>query len=74
MCKVEEFREILNESGRGEIIGRIKTVKLPFEERFENTLTREEDYSYGKLFEYTRNLFNDTGQSDQAADGYAQCQ
>lgn len=69
-CKVDEFRESLEQSGRTDTLARIKEVELPHEDRFDNPESKEEEYTYGKLYDYTRNLFPDTGEPDRTPDGH----
>ena len=69
-CKVDEFKESLEQNGRTDILPRIKELELPHEERLDNPECTEEEYSYGKLYDYTRNLFPDSGESDGTPDGY----
>ncbi|MDO4938889.1 MAG: hypothetical protein Q4E54_02895 [Lachnospiraceae bacterium] len=70
-CKIREFREALEQSGRTDILARIYEVKLPHEERLDTENPKEEEYSYGSLAEYTRTLFPDTDGNKQTALGHA---
>ncbi len=62
--KAAEYRESLEQSGRAEMLARIKEVKLPYEERFDRALPGEEEYGYGAMYEYAGGLFPDTGESE----------
>lgn len=63
-CKISEFRESLEQSGRTDILAKIKEVELPHEERLDSAQPREEEYGYGSLYEYAGDLFPDTDESD----------
>ena len=66
--KVEEFENCLKASGREDVFSRLRMVELPFEEKYETAMLKEDDYSYGSMRDYTRNLFSYPEQSVTAAD------
>lgn len=68
--KINEFKEALRQSGRSDLINKIKEVEIPFEDKYTRLKIKEEDYSYGKLYEYTRNLFADSIETNADTCGY----
>lgn len=63
-CKVNEYREALELSGRADILNRIREVELPHDKRLDGASPSEEVYGYGSLFEFTGGLFPDTAESE----------